>query len=216
MSVLDFLAILQGAGATVTLSLAGIALGVPLGLVLALVRWARTPILAPIVATYVSVMRATPTVTLALLIFFALPNAGIEMDPVPTAILTLTLNTAAFNCEIWRAALLDFPREQFDASVSFGMGPALRFRRIVLPQIVRICLPALVNEMSLLIKASPAVAVVGIVDATRAAVRVGAQTYRPLPPLLVALVIYAIIVAVFVFAQRRFERRRLVPVAAMA
>jgi len=216
MSVLDFLAILQGAGATVALSLSGIALGVPFGLALALVRWARVPILSPVVATYVSVMRATPAVTLALLIFFALPNAGIEMDPVPTAVLTLTLNTAAFNCEIWRAALLDFPREQFDASVSFGMGAALRFRRIVLPQIVRICLPALVNEMTLLIKASPAVAVVGIVDATRAAVRVGAQTYRPLPPLLVALVIYAIIVAVFVLAQRRFERRRLVPAAALA
>jgi His/Glu/Gln/Arg/opine family amino acid ABC transporter permease subunit len=214
MSGLDFLAILQGAGATVALSLSGIALGVPLGLALALVRWARVPTAALIVAVYVSVMRATPAVTLALLIFFALPNAGIEIDPVPTAILTLTLNTAAFNCEIWRAALVDFPRDQFDASVSFGMGAALRFRRIVLPQIVRVCLPALVNEMSLLIKASPAVAVVGIVDATRAAVRVGAETYRPLPPLLVALVIYAIIVAAFVAAQRGFERRRLVFVAA--
>jgi His/Glu/Gln/Arg/opine family amino acid ABC transporter permease subunit len=214
MSVLDFLAILRGASATVALSLSGIALGVPLGLALALVRWARVPFLAPVIAVYVSVMRATPTVTLALLIFFALPNAGIEIDPVPTAILTLMLNTAAFNCEIWRAALVDFPRDQFDASVSFGMGAALRFRRIVLPQIVRICLPALVNEMSLLIKASPAVAVVGIVDATRAAVRVGAETYRPLPPLLVALVIYAVIVAAFVAAQRGFERHRLVLTAA--
>jgi His/Glu/Gln/Arg/opine family amino acid ABC transporter permease subunit len=216
MSLLDFLAILQGAGATVALSLSGIALGVPLGLALALARRSRLPLLSPLVALYVSIMRATPTVTLALLIFFALPNAGIEMDPVPTAILTLMLNTAAFNCEIWRAALIDFPREQLDASISFGMGSGLRFRRIVLPQIARTCLPALVNEMSLLIKASPAVAVVGIVDATRAAVRVGAETYRPLPPLLVALVIYAIIVAVFIIAQRSFERRRLVATAAPA
>ena len=216
MSPLDFLAIVQGATATVALSLSGIALGVPLGLALAVARWARLPLLSPLVATYVSIMRATPTVTLALLIFFALPNAGIEMDPVPTAILTLMLNTAAFNCEIWRAALLDFPREQLDASVAFGMGSRLRFRRIVLPQIARTCLPALVNEMSLLIKASPAVAVVGIVDATRAAVRVGAQTYRPLPPLLVALVIYAIIVAIFIVAQRSFEQRRLVATAVSA
>ncbi len=136
------------------------------------------------------------------------------MDPVPTAILTLMLNTAAFNCEIWRAALVDFPREQLDASVSFGMGAALRFRRIILPQILRTCLPALVNEMSLLIKASPAVAVVGIVDVTRAAVRVGAETYRPLPPLLVALVIYAIIVAAFVLAQRKVEQRQITATAA--
>jgi His/Glu/Gln/Arg/opine family amino acid ABC transporter permease subunit len=210
MSVLDFLAIVHGAVATLSLSLLGIALGVPLGLLLAIVRWTRAPLLAPVVAAYVSVMRATPTVTLALLIFFALPNAGIEMDPVPTAVLTLMLNTAAFNCEIWRSALVDFPRDQLDASVSFGMGSAMRFRRIILPQIARTCLPALVNEMSLLIKASPAVAVVGIVDVTRAAVRVGAQTYRPLLPLLVALVIYAMIVAVFVIVQRRVERRRLV------
>lgn len=214
MSVLDFVAILRGAVATVALSLSGIALGVPLGLALALLRSTRVPVVSPIVATYVSVMRATPAVTLALLIFFALPNAGIEMDPVPTAILTLMLNTAAFNCEIWRAALVDFPREQLDASVSFGMGGALRFRRIILPQILRTCLPALVNEMSLLIKASPAVAVVGIVDVTRAAVRVGAETYRPLPPLLVALVIYGIIVAVFVLAQRNVERRRIAGTAA--
>jgi ABC-type amino acid transport system permease subunit len=124
------------------------------------------------------------------------------------------LNTAAFNCEIWRAALVDFPREQLDASVSFGMGGTLRFRRIILPQILRTCLPALVNEMSLLIKASPAVAVVGIVDVTRAAVRVGAETYRPLPPLLVALVIYGIIVAIFVLAQRKVERQQITAAAA--
>ena len=208
MSLLDFLAILQGAVVTVALSLSGIALGVPLGLALALVRWTHVPIASPLVAAYVSIMRATPAVTLALLIFFALPNAGIEIDPVPTAVLTLMLNTAAFNCEIWRAALVNFPREQLDASVSFGMQSVLRFRRIILPQIARLCLPALVNEMSLLIKASPAVAVVGIVDTTRAAVRVGAQTYRPLPPLLVALAIYGIIVAAFVLAQRNVERRR--------
>ena len=94
------------------------------------------------------------------------------------------------------------------------MGPALRFRRIILPQILRTCLPALVNEMSLLIKASPAVAAVGIVDVTRAAVRVGAETYPSLPPLLVALVIYGIIVALFVLAQHKVERRQIAATAA--
>jgi ABC-type amino acid transport system permease subunit len=58
------------------------------------------------------------------------------------------------------------------------------------------------------------VAVVGIVDVTRAAVRVGAQTYRPLPPLLVALVVYAIIVAAFVLAQRKVEQRQITATAA--
>ena len=83
-----------------------------------------------------------------------------------------------------------------------------RFRRVVLPQIVRASLPALVNEMTLLVKASPAVAVLGIVEITRAAIRVGARTYDPLPPFIVALVLYSLIVFVFVKTQRVIEREQ--------
>ncbi len=89
-----------------------------------------------------------------------------------------------------------------------GMTRGLRLRRVVLPQVARTALPALVSELTLLIKVSPAVAVTGVVDITRAAVRIGAETYEPLPPFAVALVLYSAIVFVFVHAQRRVERRR--------
>ena len=69
-------------------------------------------------------------------------------------------------------------------------------------------LPALVNEMTLLIKVSPAVAVVGVIEATRAAVRIGAATYDPIPPLLVTLAIYILVIGAFVAVQRLLERRR--------
>jgi ABC-type amino acid transport system permease subunit len=118
------------------------------------------------------------------------------------------MNTAAFNCEVWRAALMNFPRDQFEAAQSVGMNASLRFRRIVLPQIVRDSLPGLVNEMSLLIKVTPVLAVVGVVDITRAAVRIGAETYDPLPPFLVAVVLYAPIVFALVSLQRWIERRQ--------
>jgi ABC-type amino acid transport system permease subunit len=85
------------------------------------------------------------------------------------------------------------------------MTPGLAFRRIVFPQIWRTSLPGLVNEMTLLIKSSPAIAVVGIVDITRAAVRIGAQTYEPLPPFLVATALYFLVVLGFVRAQRSIE-----------
>lgn len=118
---------------------------------------------------------------------FALPNAGIEIDPAPTAVLTLMLNTAAFNREIWRAALVDFPREQLDASVSFGMGGGAAFPCIIVPQIMRTCLPVLVDEMSLLIKGEPGRGGGWHCRCDAGgAVRIGAETYRPLPPLLVA------------------------------
>jgi His/Glu/Gln/Arg/opine family amino acid ABC transporter permease subunit len=201
----DYFSLLQGAAVTVSLSLIGITTGVPLGLALALVRWSGVPVLARVVAAYVSVLRATPMVTLALLVFFALPNVGVPIDPVPAALLTLAMNTSAFNCEIWRAALTDFPKSQLEAATAAGMTPGLAFRRIVFPQIWRISLPGLVNEMTLLIKSSPAIAVVGIVDITRAAVRIGAQTYEPLPPFLAATVLYFLVVLGFVRAQRSIE-----------
>ena len=207
MTAADFLLLLQGAVLTVTFSLTAVLLGVPAGLGLALIRWQGVPVLSPVLAIIVSLLRAAPAVTLALLIFFALPEAGISLDPIPAGILTLTLNTAAFNCEIWRGALLALPRDQLDAALAMGMGRMLRFRRIVLPQVTRMALPALVSELTLLLKGSPAIAVLGVVEITRAAVRIGAETYEPLPPLMAALVIYSCIVFLFVRLQRLVERR---------
>ena len=73
----DIAAILQGAIVTITLSVVGILIGLPIGLGLALIRWANVPVLGRIVALYVSMLRATPLVTLLLLLFFALPNIGV-------------------------------------------------------------------------------------------------------------------------------------------
>jgi len=210
----DVLAMLQGAVVTVTLSLTGILIGLPIGLALAVLRWADVPVVARVVAVYVSILRATPLVTLLLLLFFALPNIGIAIGPISAAILALVMNTAAFNCEVWRAALMNFPKEQYEAAQSVGMNALLRFRRIVLPQIVRGSLPGLVNEMSLLIKVTPVLAVVGVVDITRAAVRIGAETYDPLPPFLVAVALYAPIVFALVSLQRWIERRQIMAEAA--
>jgi ABC-type amino acid transport system permease subunit len=113
-------------------------------------------------------------IALVLLIFFALPTAGISVGPVQAGLIALVLNTAVFNCEVWRTAL-----------------------------------PGLINEMSQLVKLTPVLAVVGVVDITRAAVRIGAQTYEPLSPFLVALGIYIPIVHALVSAQRWVERRTL-------
>jgi len=208
MTGADIVSILAGALVTISLSLAGILIGLPIGLGLALIRWADVPLVARLVTLYVSMLRATPLVTLLLLLFFALPNIGVPINPISAAILALVMNTSAFNCEVWRSALMNFPRDQYEAAQSVGMHAGRRFRRIVLPQIVRVSLPGLVNEMSLLIKVTPVLAVVGVVDITRAAVRIGAETYEPLPPFLVAVALYAPIVFALVSLQRWIERRQ--------
>lgn len=197
----------KGTVVTLTVSLAGIAAGMLSGLALALVRVGRVPVAAQAVTAYVRIIRATPMVTLALLIFFGMPALGVRMSPVLAAIVIISINTSVFQAEIWRASILDFPRGQLDAAHAGGMTSALTFRRIVFPQVWRASLPSLVNEMTLVIKGSPAIAVIGVVDLTRVAVRWTTVTYEPIPPFLTATIIYVAVVMCLIRVQRSMERR---------
>ncbi|WP_280541884.1 amino acid ABC transporter permease [Chromohalobacter sp. 11-W] len=199
--------LLEGALTTVWISAVSIAIGVVAGLVIALIRLARIPIVDQLLVLYISVARATPLVTLALFIFLSAPDLGLDLNRSVAGILALTLNTTAFNAEIWRSAFRNFSREQSEAAMATGMTPWITFRRIMLPQMVITSLPGLVNEMSFLIKGSPAIAVIGIVDLTRVTNRISAVTYEPLPPILVAGALYMAIIGCLVWLQRLAERR---------
>ena len=198
--------LLGGAVTTLWISSVGIAVGVPLGLALALTRVWRVPVLSQAAAVFVSVIRATPVITLALFVFFGIPAMGLTLSPTVAALITLSVNTSAFHAEIWRASLMDFPRNQSEAASAFGMTRLQAFRLIVLPQAWRASLPPMVNEMTFLIKSSPAIAVIGVVDLTRTASRIAAYTYDPLPPYISAAIIYALVVFSLVRAQRVIER----------
>jgi His/Glu/Gln/Arg/opine family amino acid ABC transporter permease subunit len=195
-----------GAVTTIWLSALGIALGVPVGLALALIRVWRVPGLSWLATAYVSLIRATPLLTLALFVFFGLPAIGFELPLYVAAVATLAINTSAFHAEIWRASIIDFPPDQLEAAHAMGMTRTLAFRLIVLPQVWRASLPGMVNEMTFLVKASPAIAVIGVVDLARAAARISAATYAPLPPFISATLIYVVVVMVLVQAQRMIEK----------
>ena len=198
--------LLGGAVTTLWISSVSIAVGAPLGLVLALTRVWRVPVLSQGVAVFVSIIRATPVITLALFVFFGIPAMGLTLPPIVAALITLSVNTSAFHAEIWRASILDFPQSQSEAASAFGMTRFQTFRLIVLPQAWRASLPPMVNEMTFLIKSSPAIAVIGVVDLTRTASRIAAYTYDPLPPYISAAIIYAVVVFSLVRAQRVIER----------
>jgi polar amino acid transport system permease protein len=200
--------LLDGAWTTIWISLLAIAVGVPLGLVLSLIRVSRLPVLSQIVVLYVSLGRATPLVTVALFLFVTLPVFGVNIDKYTAGVLALTLNTASFNTEVWRSVYQAFPQSQIEAARAMGMTRVLYFRRIMLPQMWYAALPSLVNEMTLLVKASPAIAVIGVVDLTRVTNRIAAETYEPLPPILLAGAMYILFIGVLVRLQRHLEKRR--------
>jgi len=203
----EFLDLLNGLATTVTVSGAAIVAGIPLGLMIAAGRTSRNRILRFLCGVYASFVRAVPMVTFVMLIYFGLPALGIAFDPLPASVFALTLNTAAFNSEIWRAGIVDFPGGQIEAARAFGMTRRKAFWRIMFPQLWRRSLSPLANEMTLLIKASPAIAVIGVVDLSRKARQIAESTYEPLPPFLAAVAIYGAVLIVLVLAARALERR---------
>jgi len=192
----------QGAWITIWISGVSIVLGVVLGLFVAVLRLSRIPLISSLLGLYISVARATPMVTLMLFLFVAAPYFGLELDRRVVAIAALTINTTAFNAEIWRSALANFPVEQVEAAKSCGMTRSIMMRRIMLPQMAITSMPGLVNEMSLLIKSSPAIAMVGVVDLARVANRIGSINFDPVPPILAAGILYFLIIGALVRLQR--------------
>jgi His/Glu/Gln/Arg/opine family amino acid ABC transporter permease subunit len=199
--------LLNGVGTTVAVCSMAIAAGMPLGLVIAAGRTGRNGILRFLCGVYASFVRAVPLVTFVMLIYFGLPALGVEFDALTASVLALTLNTAAFNSEIWRAGIVDFPHGQVEAARAFGMTRRKAFWRIMFPQIWRRSLSPLVNEMTLLIKASPAIAIIGVVDLTRKARQIAESTYEPLPAFLAAVAVYGVVLIMLVMAGRLLERR---------
>lgn len=191
---------------TIAVSVAGCMLGIPLGLVIAMGRVRRIAILAPALAVYVSFIRSLPLLLFVMLFYFGLPVLGINLNPYMAGVLALALNNAAFTSEIWRAAIVDFSAEQLEAARAFGMTEQQTFWRIMLPQICRSSIAPIVSEITLLVKASPAIGIIGINDLTRRASTLAASNFEPVPMLAAATLLYMALLLTIAQMGRRIDR----------
>jgi len=170
----------QAAGATVALSLAGILLGFVFGTLVCMARVSGKPWLERLGGAYVSVFRGVPLLVLLLFVYDFLAILGLDVPALVAAIGGLSLSSGAYQAEILRGALNAVPRGQGEAAVALGYSGFDRWRRILMPQALRISIPPLINEFILLIKASSLVSVVGIAELTRVSMNIASMTYRPL------------------------------------
>ncbi|MDE0000392.1 MAG: amino acid ABC transporter permease [Rhodospirillaceae bacterium] len=200
-------AFLAGAGMTVTVSAVSIAAGMVLGLWLSFGLISRNrPIRLPSVA-YRSFWRGTPILVQLLIIFYLLPEIGLDVPPVAAAMIALTMNTAAFQAEIFRGGLLSIRPGQVEAARMLGIGmPAIRVR-ILIPQMMRLVLPALVNETISILKNSSLISVIAVTELMRTSQQVVSVTYRPLEAYTIAALIYLAMNLVLARAGAWFERR---------
>ncbi|HHT8834941.1 TPA: amino acid ABC transporter permease [Burkholderia cenocepacia] len=192
---------------TVFLGLASFALGSELGLAVALARVSSIRFLRGIAFAYVSIFRGTPLLVQILLIYFGLPRYGITLDPVPAALLALTLFSAAYLSENFRSGINAVDRGQWEAAHSLGMNYWKMMWRVILPQGLRIAIPPVGSRMIALIKDTSLASTITVVELTRVADQVGASTFRYMEMFLMVGLIYWVINQILTIVQTIFEGR---------
>jgi len=189
-----------------TLRVTGVALvfGVALGLVLALLRLSQHRLASWPAGFVIEVFRTTPPLVQLFWFYFALPLiVSIAMTPYLAAVVTFSIQSAAFFGEVFRAGIQSIERGQWDAARAIGMGHRQTLRRIVLPQAVKRMLPAFMERSIELMKTTTLVATISYADLLFAANEVSQKTFRPLETYtVVALVYFALIFLASVMARR--------------
>ena len=165
-------------------------------------RWAELA-----VRGYISYVRGTPLLVQILLVFYVLPLITFELPPVVAGILALALSSAAFTTEIMRGGLAAIPKTQIEAAQSLSLSQFAIWTRVLLPQMFNLILPPLVSEFTLVIKGSPLVSVITVVELMRIAQQIYNENYRPFETLLGVAIVFFVINFALTRAAAAVERR---------
>jgi cystine transport system permease protein len=203
----------KGALLTLKFAVASMALGLVVGLVVAIMRIGSNRLASGLAQGYVSLMRGTPLLVQMFVVYYGLPDLGITLDPTTAGIFTLTLNAGAYLSESMRGAILGIGRGQWAAAHSLGLTHVQTLRYIVCPQALRLAVPSLGNTLISLIKDTSLVSVITVTELLRSTQEVIAATFQPLPLYLAAAALYWVLSTLLTRLQGRVETRLSLPSA---
>ena len=198
--------LIKGALITIEVFFLVLILSIPLGVFIAFIMRFNIKVLNYFLNIYIWIMRGTPLLLQLIFIYYVLPSVGIRFDRLPAAILAFTLNYAAYFAEIFRGGIESIPKGQYEAAkvLKFTQFQAIRF--IILPQVIKIVLPSVFNEIMSLVKDTSLVYALGISDLILAS-RTAANRDASLLPMFVAGAIYLILIGIVTIVSKRVEIR---------
>ena len=199
--------LLQGALITLEISILSLLLGIIFGLIAALCKLSRNPVIRGLASFYIWLIRSTPLLVQLFIIYFGLPQLGIDLGPFLSGVLGLGLNVGAYNAETIRGGIVSVPLGQTEGARSLGMSSSLSMRRIILPQAMRIIIPPMGNNFIILIKDTSLVSTITLVELTLTAQRFIGSTYKPFEMYLMAAMLYAVMTTTASFLLSKLEKR---------
>ena len=187
--------LLDGASVSLQVFFIVLILSIPLGAILAFLMQIPFRLLRYLLTVYIWIMRGTPLLLQLIFIYYVLPSVGISIDRMPAAIIAFTLNYAAYFAEIFRGGIAAIPRGQYEAAKVLKFTPVQTVRYIILPQVIKIVLPSVFNEVITLVKDTSLVYVIGVGDLLLAS-RTAANRDASLAPMFIAGAIYLIMIGI--------------------
>lgn len=176
----EFLFLLKGLKWTLILSAVGFACGMVAGLGVALARTSGYRAVHRIAAGYIALFQGTPLLMQLFVVYYGLALYGMKLDAWVAVAIGFTLHASAYLGEIWRGAIEAVPRGQVEAAKALSLGYVSRMKDVVLPQALRISLPATIGFLVQLIKGTSLAAFVGFTELSRAGSMVSNQIFQPL------------------------------------
>jgi glutamine transport system permease protein len=205
----DFL--IAGAILTLIISAISIVLGFAGGILLGMGRISKNRFVFGLTTVYVEAFRGTPLLIQIFLIFFGLPSIGIEFTPLMAGITALSLNSAAYQAEIFRGGVQSIHKGQLEASRAMGLTYNQSLTNIVIPQALRNALPAYTNEFITMIKDSSLVMTIGVLELTMRGKIVIANTFQSFVVFIFIALVYFIITFSTSRVLRYVERKTAIP-----
>lgn len=200
--------IIGGTYVTLQYSLVSVFFGLILGILLAICKVMDNKFLRIFASSYTSIFRGTPLLVQITIIYFGLPSLiGVSLSVFVAGVLAFSLNSGAYVSEIIRAGIQAVDKGQIEAAKALGIPPILRMKDIIMPQAIRNILPALVNELTNLIKESALVSIIGGMDLMRRAQEVAIVTYDYFLPMITAAAAYYVMVVIISFCAHYAEKR---------
>ena len=203
--------LLEGLRNTLLLTCISYIIGLVLGLGLSILRVYGPLCVKAIVATYIEIFRGTPMVVQLFLIYYSLPTIGVKLDPFTSAIIAIGLNSGAYQAEYFRSAIGSVSLGQWEAALSIGMKKATAIRTIIIPQVFRVALPALTNEIVYLLKYSSIAYFITVPELVYTGKIIGTRTFMYLQVYTIIAIIYVIFSLLFSELFFRVERRISIP-----
>jgi polar amino acid transport system permease protein len=191
---------------TLVLTVLGTLVAASLGLVFAIVRWLRIPVLSQLTYAFIEFIRSTPIIIQLFVLFYALPNFGLTFSPMTAAVIGFGVHYACYYAEVYRAGILAVPGGQWEASTAVHLPPSRTWRRVILPQAIRNVLPSLGNYAIAMFKETPYAALVTLPELVHTAREVATESSRYLEPVTLAGLIFLAASYPTALLLRRLER----------